>query len=229
MGIQDVQALPDGPSPGTLPCFFHGPWRFYILSVLFFPLPTSPSLILICLFCSTYFRSIMLTSRWRFPPMVSSDWRLCSWRTSHSDGPQEPGLQPFVIPPGRFFESGSLRQPKAFSLLQCIHRLPLAHSTTREPLRTGPRVLQLPSCNSSILSSIQHFFLATSRTPTRPSRQPAAAAAISSFLFPSPHPPPSLIIVPPSTTRPADSRLRPLARTISDRPTDEPTVAARTG
>lgn len=160
--------------------------------------------------------------------MVSPDWCLASWRTSHSGGPQEPSLQPFVIPPGPFFESGSLLQPKAFSLLQCIHRLPLAHSTTLEPLRTGPRVLQLPSCNSSILSSIQHFLLATSRTPTRPSRQPAAAQLPPSlFPFPLPPPPPRRIIVHPSTTRPTDQPQGRLsiapAGTNHQRPTDRRT------
>lgn len=157
--------------------------------------------------------------------MVSPDWCLASWRTPHPGGPQEPSLQPFVIPPGPFFESGSLLQPRAFSLLQCIHRPPLAHSTTLEPLRTGPRGLQLPSCNSSILSSIQHVLLATSRTPTRPSRQPAAAQLPPS-LFPSPPPAASSYIHRrhgrPANPPRAASRLRPLARTIGDRPTDEP-------
>lgn len=173
--------------------------------------------------------------------MVSPDWCLASWRTPHPGGPQEPSLQPFVIPPGPFFESGSLLQPRAFSLLQCIHRLPLAHSTTLEPLRTGPRGLQLPSCNSSILSSIQHVLLATSRTPTRPSRQPAAAQLPPS-LFPSPppphhrtsidgtptgQPPPGRLSIAPAGTnhrRPTDRRTkRPLRRGLGD-----PFCASRT-
>lgn len=169
--------------------------------------------------------------------MVSPDWCLASWRTSHSGGPQEPSLQPFVIPPGPFFESGSLLQPKAFSLLQCIHRLPLAHSTTLEPLRTGPRVLQLPSCNSSILSSIQHFLLATSRTPTRPSRQPAAAQLPPSLfpfpLTPPPPPPHHRTSIDDTTDRPTPGPTLDCARwhepSATDRPANQATVAARTG
>lgn len=190
MGIQDLQAFWPGGFHRQelgLPCFFRGSWRLYpVGAICAFAIFSGFQFHLFILF--HLFPSIMLTSR--CPPMVSPDWCLGSQRTSHSGGPQEPGLQPFVIAP----TEGVLS-------LQCIHRLPLAHSTTLEPLRTGPRVLQLPSCNSSVLS-IQHFF---------PGDIAHANATISAARSPSfsPHPPP-----PPHHH----------CTSIADRPTPRPTL-----
>lgn len=186
MGIQDLQAfLPGGfhRQELGLPCFFRGSWRLYPVSAICaFAIFSGFQFQLFILF--HLFPSIMLTSR--FPAMVIPDWCLGSQRTSHSGGPQEPGLQPFVIAP----TEGVLS----------LHRPPLAHSTTLEPLRTGPRVLQLPSCNSSVLS-IQHFFsgdIAHANTTISAARSP-------SF---SPHPPPP----------------HHHCTSIADRPTPRPTL-----
>lgn len=207
MGIQDLQAfLPGGfhRQELGLPCFFRDSWRLYPVSAICaFAIFSGFQFHLFILF--HLFPSIMSTSR--FPPMVSPDWCLGSQRTSHSGGPQEPGLQPFVIAP----TEGVLS-------LQCIHRLPLAHSTTLEPLRTGPRVLQLPSCNSSVLS-IQHFFsgdIAHANATISAGRSPSFS--------PHPSPSPLIIIVPPSPTDQPQGRLSiaPAGTNLSDRPTNRP-------
>lgn len=177
----------------------------YILSVLFVLLPFSPAFNFICLFCSTYFHPSCR-------PRGFLPWSVLIGALAHSARPTR------AAPKSRAFSPSSLLQPKAFSLSSastvCLLLTPQPLNPF-EPARvscSSPRVTR-PSSPSNT------FFLATSRTPTRPSRQ----AAVLPFPLTPPPPPSSSLYLHRRPINPkADSRLRPLARTISDRPTNRP-------
>lgn len=176
----------------------------YILSVLFVLLPFSPAFNFICLFCSTYFHPSCR-------PRGFLPWSVLIGALAHSARPTR------AAPKSRAFSPSSLLQPKAFSLSSastvCLLLTPQPLNPF-EPARvscSSPRVTR-PSSPSNT------FFLATSRTPTRPSRQ----AAVLPFPLTPPPPPSSSLYLHRRPINPkADSRLRPLARTsATDRRTD---------